>query len=89
MNGIFDILYIVVLLSYLLLSLFIIYHILRYSGNRAVMIVTLIFFVVGTFLLITSNIAFYSEIPFDTLTPELSLPNNTLYTPQNPFGVQK
>ena len=89
MNGIFDLLYFVVFLSYLLLSVFIVYHLLRYSGNRAVMMFTVTFFALGTFLLLVTNMKLYHDIPFDSMAPKVSLPNYSNYSPQHPFGIQK
>ncbi len=73
---IFDIIYLLAFFSYILLSLFILYHIIRYSGNKSVMIFTVFFFLTGTILLLFANALLFFSIPFDQFVPTLTLPSS-------------
>lgn len=84
-QSIFDLIYLLVFLSYLLLSLFILYHIIRYSGDRAVMAFTIILFLIGTLSLLLANSLLFFSIPFDQFVPTLSLPS---YQTGSPFNLQ-
>ena len=75
MQGIFDLVYMIAFLGYIILSLFIIYHIIRYSGNKTVLTFTLIFFIVGTIALLFANATLFFSIPFDQFVPALKLPS--------------
>lgn len=83
MQAIFDLLYLVVFMSYLLMSLFIVYHIVKYSISKTVTAFTLLFFLVGTALLLFANAILFFSIPFDQLT--LSLPTST-YSTHSPLS---
>lgn len=82
MQGIFDLVYMIAFLGYIILSLFIIYHILRYSGNKTTLAFTLIFFVVGTIALLFANAVLFYSIPFGQFVPTLTLPTAA---PKFPF----
>jgi hypothetical protein len=75
-QAIFNIVYLVAFLSYLLLSLFILYHIIRYTGNKTVMLFTIIFFLIGTTLLLLVNASFFFSIPFDQIMPTFTMPSS-------------
>jgi len=77
MQAIFDLIYLIAFISYLLLSMFIIYHVVRYTGDKAVMTVTLLFFIIGTALLLFANAVFFFAIPFDQSVPALPLPSSS------------
>lgn len=79
---IFYAVYAIAFLSYLLLSLFIIYHVIRYSADRTVMIFTILFFIVGTALLLFANTVSFLSIPFDQLIPSVPMPT---YPSKSPF----
>jgi hypothetical protein len=83
MTAIFDLVYILAFLSYLILSLFIVYHIVRYSGSKTVMVFTLTFFLVGTALLLLANSMLFLSIPFGQFAPNLPTP---AYMPNSPFN---
>jgi hypothetical protein len=79
---IFSIIYLLAFASYLLISVFIIYHIVRYSGNKAVMLLTVSFFILGTVCLLFANALLFSSIPFDQFVPSLAIP---AYSSSSPF----
>lgn len=85
MTAIIDLIYLLAFLSYLLLSLFIIYHIIRYSGSKTVMVFTLTFFLIGTSLLLFANALLFFSIPFDQFVPTLTLPSSYSPSPKSPF----
>ncbi|MDD2766885.1 MAG: hypothetical protein PHH40_03970 [Candidatus Moranbacteria bacterium] len=72
MSQILSAIYIVLFFSYILMGLFVVFHIFRYSlkKNYAVFGITL-FLSVFTLLLITNFLLFLS-LPFDQLIPNLS-----------------
>ncbi|MDD5084255.1 MAG: hypothetical protein PHT88_05015 [Candidatus Moranbacteria bacterium] len=82
MQAIFNFIYLIVFLSYILLSMFIIYHLVRYSGNRSVMAFTVTFFLIGTACLLFANALLFFSIPFDQFIPALNMPT---YSPKAPF----
>jgi len=67
MIAIFQILYAVVILVFLLLSLFIVYHLLKYSYDKKVTSLMVTIFVVFTGLLIFSNIILFLNLPLEDL----------------------
>ncbi len=77
MQAIFDFIYLIAFVSYLLLSIFIIYHVVRYTSDKAVTTVTLLFFITGTVLLLFANAVFFFAIPFDQLIPVFPLPSSS------------
>ena len=81
-QAIFDTVYLVAFISYLPLSLFIIYHLIKYSPSRAVMLFTVAFFLIGTALLLFANVLLFFAIPFDQLVPSVPMP---VYSPKSPF----
>lgn len=81
-QAIFDTVYLIAFLSYLLLSFFIVYHIIRYSINKTTMVFTIAFFLIGTTLLLLANVLLFFSIPFDQLVPTITLPT---YSPKSPF----
>lgn len=83
MTGIFDLVYLLAFLSYLILTIFITYHLVKYSGNRAVMIFSVTFFLIGTGLLLFSNALLFFAIPFDQFVPNIPMP--TTYPANSPF----
>ena len=48
-------LYAIIVIIYILASIFIAYHIVKYSLNHAIEIATLLFFVIGSFVLFIFN----------------------------------
>jgi hypothetical protein len=76
MQAIFDAVYFLAFLSYILLSLFIIYHIARYSVSKTVIVFSLSFFLIGTAMLLFANGMLFFSIPFDQLTT-FTLPSKT------------
>jgi hypothetical protein len=67
MQALFSSFYLVVIAIYLLLSIFIIFHIARYSINKSIAFMTIVFFIVGTVLLLSINAIYFSHIPFEKI----------------------
>lgn len=83
MASIFHIIYALAFLSYVLLSSFILYHVIRYSGSRVVMVFTIIFFLLGTVSLLIANALLFFSIPFEQFVPTLAMPAS--YSARAPF----
>lgn len=55
--------------SYLTLALFIVFHLLRYSLNRKVAVMSTIFFLTVFTVLVLTNATIFFSLPLDTLLP--------------------
>ena len=73
MQTLFHLVYTLAFLGYILLTLFIVYHIARFSMNKRVAVFVMIFFITGTILLLISNAILFFSIPLESFTlPGLS-----------------
>jgi hypothetical protein len=69
MQPIFGLLYTILFLSYIVTALFIVFHLLRYSIDRASTVFTVTLFLsVFIILLLLNALAFFS-LPFESLLP--------------------
>lgn len=73
MQFIFGILYTIFFMSFLVMALFIVFHLLRYSLNQKVSVFGTIFFVVVFTILLFSNAMLFFSIPIGDLLPLGSL----------------
>ncbi|MFZ3031895.1 MAG: hypothetical protein WA082_02580 [Candidatus Moraniibacteriota bacterium] len=73
MQFIFGILYTLFFMSFLVMALFIVFHLLRYSLNQKVSVFGTIFFVVVFTILLFSNAMLFFSIPIGDLLPLGSL----------------
>lgn len=71
MIAIFGILYFILLLIYVLAALFIVYHIMRFSLNKGVMILTLVIFLSVLGALLFSNIMLFLTLRWDKIFSNL------------------
>jgi hypothetical protein len=71
MQLIINILYGILVLSYVLVSLFIIYHILRYSFNSSFKYFSLLIFALVSASLLITNIMFFSAINWSAIFSSL------------------
>jgi len=67
MIAIFQILYFIVFLSMLLMSIFIIFHIVMYSYSTISKLVTLLIFVPVAGVLLFTNLVIFTKIPFENI----------------------
>jgi len=67
MSTVFNILYLVVFLSYIMIGSFIVYHIVRYSINKRSSLVMLILFLFVAVILVFINVQLYKAIDFNTI----------------------
>jgi hypothetical protein len=90
-SSVFQIMYIVAFASYVLLALFIVYHLTRYSLDRSVMLFTVSFFIIGTLLLLATNAFLFQNIPFDRFTRNANTSSGSVSFPASngnaPFGI--
>lgn len=66
MNLLFGAMYMLFLLGSLLVSFFIVFHLAKYSINRGFARLTIVFFLVGTTILLVSNVLLFFSLPQDT-----------------------
>jgi len=67
MIAIINILYVVLLISYLLTSFFIIYHLVRYSIHSSLNYIALVVFIAVSIPLVISNILLFSYVNWSAL----------------------
>lgn len=67
------------LLGSLVVSFFIVFHLAKYSINRTFARATVFFFLVGTAILLVSNILLFFSLPTDTASS--LFPSNSLSSP--------
>lgn len=65
-------LYAIVIIIYVLISLFIVYHLTKYSTDSEFKIVMLVFFVVVSASLLVSNLALFFSIDWNGLIAKLA-----------------
>ena len=68
MKNFAGIFYAFLILGMLFASFFIVFHLANYSVNRRIARFTMLFFVVGTALLIISNVTLFFSIPSDAFS---------------------
>lgn len=66
---IINILYFLVMLMLLILSVFIVYHIIKYSYDKKASFLMLVLFVSVTGVLALLNVILFFRIPFDKIIP--------------------
>ena len=66
-------LYAIILLSYLIISLFIIYHLANYAINSELKVIMLTVFVVSATILLTINAAYFFSINWNSLFQRMFL----------------
>ncbi|OGI15613.1 MAG: hypothetical protein A3E38_01610 [Candidatus Moranbacteria bacterium RIFCSPHIGHO2_12_FULL_54_9] len=69
MQSIFGLLYTVLLFSYVIAALFIVFHIVRYSLKRSAALFGVTLFAVVFFVLLFTNAVIFFSLPIDTLFP--------------------
>lgn len=72
MRLIFGILYTFLFSSYVATALFVVFHLLRYSLNRKMAILSTTLFVTVLFLLLVANALLFFTLPFENMLPILS-----------------
>lgn len=72
MQLIFGILYTFLFFSYVATALFVVFHLLRYSLNRKMAILSTTLFVIVLFLLLVANALLFFTLPFENMLPILS-----------------
>lgn len=72
MRLVFGLLYTVLFFSFVATALFIAFHLLRYSLNRRVALLSTVFFVLVFSILIIINAALFFSLPLDILLPSFS-----------------
>lgn len=72
MRLIFGILYTFLFFSYVATALFVVFHLLRYSLNRKMAILSTTLFVIVLFLLLVANALLFFTLPFENMLPILS-----------------
>lgn len=68
---IFNVLYGLLVIMMCLLSLFILYHIFYYSYSKSSKLLMVSFFVPVTVIMLIVNYVLFSQIPFESLLPNL------------------
>lgn len=66
---IFQIIYAIVFFSYVVLAIFIVFHIFRYSLERSLALFGVTFFLVIFSILVFINATLFFSLPLDTLLP--------------------
>ncbi|MBP9727952.1 MAG: hypothetical protein KBD27_01095 [Candidatus Moranbacteria bacterium] len=69
MQLIFGILYTILFLSYVMTALFVVFHLLRYSLNRRMAVLSTLFFVGIFLILLLSNSILFFSLPLESLLP--------------------
>lgn len=72
MQSLFALIYLIFLSGVVIATLFIIFHLSRYSLNRRLAFGMTIFFLIVTGMLIISNAALFFSIPFESFVPQNS-----------------
>lgn len=72
MQSLFALIYLIFLSGVVIATLFIIFHLSRYSLNRRFAFGMTIFFLIVTGMLIISNAALFFSIPFESFVPQNS-----------------
>ncbi len=67
MSFVFNIFYGVLLVTYLFFTGFIVFHLWHYTLNRSVALFTLVFFLIGTAILVSTNASLFLSIPSASL----------------------
>ncbi|MBP9698009.1 MAG: hypothetical protein KBD65_02370 [Candidatus Moranbacteria bacterium] len=71
MRLLFGILYTFLFFSYVATALFVIFHLLRYSLNRRMAVLSTTLFVTVLFLLLVANALLFFTLPFEDMLPLL------------------
>ena len=72
MQLIFGLLYTILFLSYVMTALFVVFHLLRYSLNRKMAVLSTVFFLTVFIILLLSNSLLFFSLPLDSLLPASS-----------------
>ena len=75
MTAIFGLLYLLFLLFVITASIFVVWHLLRYSMNKALSLALVIIFLIVTGILLLSNITLFTQIPFEEMFENSSAAN--------------
>lgn len=67
MSFVFNLFYGILAVTYLFFTFFVVFHIWRYTLNRPVAIFSLVFFLIGTALLVFANASLFMSIPVQDL----------------------
>ena len=73
MQLIFGLLYTVLFFVYIIMALFIVFHLLRYTLNRKTAVLSTSFFLVVFTILLFSNAILFFSLPLSELLPSSSL----------------
>jgi len=69
MTSIFTLLYGIIVVILILISIFIVFHLLRYTLNKTVMLASILFFIAVTSILLLTNIILFSALPLNAIFP--------------------